>query len=138
MPWKPGALSGDPDYEIHDLLYTPDGRCVAVLECFATNPDVYYCNALTPAGEHVRLGAGAAQQAVHGHRNGREGSAERTRGLPDNQLPGGWGGGWRPCGVVDAFDRIAATVGHTSAPIKQRLLAVQDILSSLAREMTDA
>jgi hypothetical protein len=34
MPWRPGALSGDPDYEIHDELYMPDGRCVAVFESF--------------------------------------------------------------------------------------------------------
>jgi hypothetical protein len=58
--WKPGALSGDPAYEIHDELYTSDGRCVAVLECFATSPETYYCNALTPQGEHVRLGAGCS------------------------------------------------------------------------------
>jgi hypothetical protein len=58
MPWRPGALSGHKDYEIHDELFAPDGRCVAVLECFTTNPTVYYCNALTPAGEHRRLGAG--------------------------------------------------------------------------------
>src|SRR5215472_7028979 len=60
MPWKPGALSGHPDYEIHDELYTPDGRCVAVLECFTSSPDTYYCNALTPSGDLVRLGAGTA------------------------------------------------------------------------------
>jgi hypothetical protein len=39
MPWRPGPLSGDPG-EIHDELYTHDGRCVAVLECFATNPTI--------------------------------------------------------------------------------------------------
>ena len=58
MPWRPGALSGHPDYEIHDELYTPDGRCVAVIECFATSPTIYYCNAITLAGEWRRMGAG--------------------------------------------------------------------------------
>jgi hypothetical protein len=57
--WRAGALSGHEDYDIHDELYTPDGRCVAVLEVFTTNPTVYYCNALTPQGEHRRLGAGS-------------------------------------------------------------------------------
>jgi len=52
----PGALSGHLDYEIHDELYTPDGRYVAVLECSTSSPAIYYCKALTPAGEHRRLG----------------------------------------------------------------------------------
>lgn len=55
--WRAGALSGHADYEIHDELYTADGRCVAVLECFTTNPTIYYCNALTPEGEAKRIGA---------------------------------------------------------------------------------
>jgi hypothetical protein len=78
MPWRPGALSGDPYYEIHDELFTPDGRCVAVLECFATNPDVYYCNAITPAGEHVRFGAGDSLETAKDW-------AERTTGLKPNR-----------------------------------------------------
>jgi len=77
MPWKPGALSGHPDYEIHDELYTPDGRCVAVLECFTSSPDTYYCNALTPSGDLVRLGAGDSL-------DGAKDWAERVAGLkPD-------------------------------------------------------
>ena len=56
--WRPGALSAHRDYEIHDELYTPDGRCVAVLECFSAHPTVFYCNAITPSGEHQRIGAG--------------------------------------------------------------------------------
>lgn len=56
--WRAGSLSGDNDYEIHEELYAPGGQCVAVIECFTTNPTIYYCNAITPAGEHRRLGAG--------------------------------------------------------------------------------
>ena len=59
MPdWRAGQLSGYDDYEIHDELYASDGRCVAVLECFTSNLAVYYCNAITPDGERVRIGAG--------------------------------------------------------------------------------
>jgi hypothetical protein len=80
VSWHPGALSGDPDYEIHDELYTPDGRCVAVLECFTTNPAIYYCNALTPTGEHVRIGAGRNLDTTKDW-------AERMTGLkPDRPL----------------------------------------------------
>jgi hypothetical protein len=80
MPWRPGALSGDPYYEIHDELYTPDGHCVAVLECFASNPTVYYCSALTPAGDRVRLGAGNGLDTAKDW-------AERIAGLkPDRPL----------------------------------------------------
>ena len=58
MPdWRAGQLSGYDDYEIHDELYASDGRCVAVLECFTSNLAVYYCNAITPDGERVRIGA---------------------------------------------------------------------------------
>jgi len=46
-------------YEIYDELCTPDGRVVAILECFGWNPTVYYCNALTPAGKWMRIGAGS-------------------------------------------------------------------------------
>lgn len=56
--WRPGALSGHKDYEIHDELYSPEGHCVAVLECFTTNPTTYYCNAISPDGTRLRLGAG--------------------------------------------------------------------------------
>jgi hypothetical protein len=49
--WRAGALSGHKDYEIHDELLIADGRCVAVIECFVTNPMVYYCNAITPAAQ---------------------------------------------------------------------------------------
>jgi hypothetical protein len=85
MPWRPGALSGDPGYEIHDELYTPDGRCVAVLECFATSPTVYYCNAITPQGELVRFGAGRSLDTT-------KDLAERGTGLkPDRPLVPGAG-----------------------------------------------
>jgi len=56
--WRPGRLSGDPDYDLHDELWTADGRCVAVVESFVTNPVAIYANALTPAGEHLRYGCG--------------------------------------------------------------------------------
>jgi hypothetical protein len=46
-------------YEIYDVLCAPDGRIVAILECFTHSPTVYYCNALTPTGEWRRLGAGS-------------------------------------------------------------------------------
>lgn len=78
--WRPGALSGHEDYEIHDELYTADGRCVAVLEVFTTNPEVFYCNALTPEGEHKRLGAGTNYDTTKDW-------AERIAGLkPDRPL----------------------------------------------------
>jgi hypothetical protein len=56
MNWRPGKPPRDTadGYEIYDELCTPDGLVVAVLECFAMSPTVYYCNALTPAGKHVR------------------------------------------------------------------------------------
>lgn len=56
--WHPGPRSGHRDYEIHDVLVTADGRCVAELECFSMRPHVFYCNALTPEGQHHRLGGG--------------------------------------------------------------------------------
>ena len=60
MNWRPGMPPGDTadSYEIYDELCTPDGRIVAVLVCFTHNPTVYYCSALTPAGEWMRLGGG--------------------------------------------------------------------------------
>ena len=57
MRWRAGANSGHYRYEIHDELVDDQGFCVAVLECFANNPDTYYCNALTPEGKHVRIGS---------------------------------------------------------------------------------
>ena len=46
-------------YEIYDVLCAPDGRIVAILECFTHSPTVYYSNTLTPTGEWRRLGAGS-------------------------------------------------------------------------------
>jgi hypothetical protein len=61
-------------YEIYDELCTPDGRVVAVLECFAMSPTVYYCNAVSPAGKHMRLGAGSSYDTTRDW-------AERVTGL---------------------------------------------------------
>ena len=59
MHWQPGIPPGNTadSYEIYDVLCAPDGRVVAILECFTHSPTVYYCNALTPTGEWRRLGA---------------------------------------------------------------------------------
>ena len=59
MHWQPGIPPGNTadSYEICDVLCAPDGRVVAILECFTHSPTVYYCNALTPTGEWRRLGA---------------------------------------------------------------------------------
>jgi hypothetical protein len=84
MNWRPGKPPGDTadSYEIYDELYTPDGRRVAILECFTSNPDVYYCNALTPAGKQVRLGAGSNYDTTRDW-------AERVTGLKvDRDLNG--------------------------------------------------
>lgn len=72
--WQAGALSGDRNHDIHDELIAPDGRCVAFVQCFSSNPDVYYCNAMTPDGEWRRLGAGFDYQ-------GTRDWAERQTGL---------------------------------------------------------
>ena len=69
-------------YEIYDELCTPEGRVVAVLECFALSPTVYYCNAVTPAGKHVRLSAAGNYDATRDW-------AERVTGLKvDRDLSG--------------------------------------------------
>jgi hypothetical protein len=84
MGWCAGALSGDPDYEIHDELWTHDGRRVAVLECFTYNPDIFYCNAITPAGRR-QFGAGHSLDIAKDW-------AERVVGLkPDRPLMPGYG-----------------------------------------------
>jgi len=57
MPWIPGPCSGDLDYEIDDLLVSNDGQYVACLECFTTNPGVFYANAIAPDGTEHRIGA---------------------------------------------------------------------------------
>jgi hypothetical protein len=61
MHWQPGIPPGNTadSYEIYDVLCAPDGRIVAILECFTHSPTVYYCNALTPTGEWRRLGGGS-------------------------------------------------------------------------------
>jgi len=80
MPWIPGKLSGDPFYEIHDLLLDYDGEVVAVLECFVTSPDTYYCNAWDPQGNHYRIGAGSNLDTTRDW-------AERVTGLkPDRPI----------------------------------------------------
>jgi hypothetical protein len=57
MHWQPGIPPGNTadSYEIYDVLCAPDGRVVAILECFAHNPTVYHCNAMTASGEWVRI-----------------------------------------------------------------------------------
>ena len=80
MGWRAGVLSGDPDHEIHDELWTPDDRRVAVLERFASNPTIYYCNAITPAGERQPLPR--HREGLGGARRGAETrSAARTKTL---------------------------------------------------------
>ncbi len=84
MNWRPGMPPDDiPDnYEIYDELCTPDDRIVAVLACFAHNPTVYYCSALTPAGEWMRLGGGSNYDTTRDW-------AERVTGLKiDRDLSG--------------------------------------------------
>ena len=54
MGWRPGKPPTVEGYEIYDELCMPGGRVVAVMECFAISPTVYYCSAVTPAGKHVR------------------------------------------------------------------------------------
>lgn len=79
--WRPGALSGHRHYEVHDELYTPDGQCVAVLECFTSSHGVF-CNAVTPSGEHLRFGFGTDYAVTKDW-------AERVTGLkPDRPLVG--------------------------------------------------
>lgn len=78
MAWQAGALSAHPDYEIHDELVDTSGQVVAVLECFATNPTIYYCNAITPSGEHKRLGTGRSLDMARDW-------AERVSGLKPNR-----------------------------------------------------
>jgi hypothetical protein len=63
----------------------PDGRVVAVLECFAKSPTVYYCNALTPAGERMRIGAGSDYDTARDW-------AERITGLKVDRDLSGRGG----------------------------------------------
>ena len=47
MHWQPGIPPENTadSYEIYDVLCAPDGRIVAILECFTHSPTVYYCNA---------------------------------------------------------------------------------------------
>ena len=87
MNWRPGKPSGNTadSYEIYDKHYSPDGRVVAVLECFAKSPTVYYCNALTPAGEWMRIGAGSDYDTARDW-------AERITGLKVDRDLSGRGG----------------------------------------------
>ena len=88
MNWRPRMPPGDAAdnyeaYEIYDELCTPDGRVVATLACFAWNPTVYYCNALTPAGKWMRFRAGHRAYAT------TRDWAERVAGLKvDRDLSG--------------------------------------------------
>jgi hypothetical protein len=68
MNWRPGkpAPNTADSYQVYDELCAPDGRVVAVLECFAMSPTVYYCNAVTPTGKHMRLAPTATTQRVTG------------------------------------------------------------------------
>ena len=84
MNWRPGMPPDDTadSYEIYDELSMPDGRIVAVLVCFAHDPTVYYCSALTPAGEWMRLGGGRNYDTTRD-------SARRVTGLKvDRDLSG--------------------------------------------------
>lgn len=56
--WHPIEPSKDSIHIIWDGLYIND-RCVAMLEAFSDDGP-YYCNAITPQGEHRRLGAGVS------------------------------------------------------------------------------
>jgi hypothetical protein len=87
MNWRPGKPPGNTadSYEIYDKLYTSDGRVVAVLECFAKSPTVYYCNALTPAGEWMRIGPGSDYDTARDW-------AERVTGLKVDRDLSGHGG----------------------------------------------
>jgi hypothetical protein len=83
MNWRPGkppANTAD-NYEIYDELCTPDGRVVAVVECFAMSPTIYYCNAVTQAGKHLHVRAASDYDATQW--------AEHVTGLKiDRELSG--------------------------------------------------
>jgi hypothetical protein len=82
MNWRPGKPPTVEGYEIYDELCTPEGRVVAVLECFAMSTTIYYCNAVTPAGKHLRVRAGSDYDATRDW-------AERVTGLKiDRDLSG--------------------------------------------------
>jgi hypothetical protein len=88
MHWQPGIPPGNTadSYEIYDVLCAPDGRIVAILECFTHSPTVYYCNALTPAGKWMHFRAGHRAYAT------TRDWAERVAGLKVDRDLSGRGG----------------------------------------------
>lgn len=60
LRWTPGPMSAHPQYELQEVLCVNSdvNQCAALLECFASNPDIFYANAVTIAGDDVRRGPG--------------------------------------------------------------------------------
>ena len=85
MIWRPGKPPTAEGYEIYDELCTSGGRVVAILECFAMSPTVYYCSAVTPAGKHVR-------RSFAGNYDTTRDWAERVTGLKVDRDLNGRGG----------------------------------------------